>query len=83
MSNITKGTSDKVGFARQVLSAMAVQGPQVVQAFSAWLFVGDRPRKLSVEELVELVARRLAEETDALEASDLAHQVERRQRERR
>ena len=76
MADMSKTTADKLAFSRGVEEAYAVHGGEVAAKFSSWLFEGGAPRALRVEELFELVAKRLRESGAKLAEADLTHQAE-------
>lgn len=74
--NVHKTNEDRMRAADDVVTGMRVQGAGVAQAATKWIFDGKTPRKVSIEELIELFATRLEEENGIFRVANKTHQVE-------
>ena len=76
MDNVNKGNADRLRSAEDTVTGMKVQGAAVAAAVKDFIFEGQSPRKLSIEELIELLAGRLDGANGQFRTADSAHQVE-------
>ena len=76
MDNVNKTNADRLRGAEDTVTGMKVQGPAIAAIVKTFIFEGSTARKLSVEELVELLAERLATSNEQFRQADAAHQAE-------
>lgn len=76
MSNVSKLVADKLVASRAVRTAGEVHSKAIAEGVERWLFDGEKPRKLSVGELCELLVERLGAHERGLELAERAHQAE-------
>jgi hypothetical protein len=76
MENVNRTNADRLRSADDVVAAMRVQGTAVAAAIADVLFPEQTARKLSVDEVIHLLADALGRSTSAYREADAAHTAE-------